>query len=153
MSITNLAPEVQKSLLVRWAPVYRSQLHYLVTWGTRGRRSVLRDRHVEAIEKQLESLCAERGISLLEVAAGNDHVHVLFALKPTQSVASVVRQLKGATGVSLLERFPELRVWLGGNLLWEERYAVETVSGPRVERVRARLRVQHGAHEELAPTG
>lgn len=153
MTTTFLAPEVEKSLLVRWEPVYRSQLHYLVTWGTRGRRSVLRERHVDAIEAQLQSICAAHGISLLEVAAGSDHVHVLLALKPTQSIATVVRQLKGGTSLSLLNRFPELRVWLRGNLMWDERYAVETVSGPRVERLRTRLRALHGAPEELRAAG
>ena len=153
MPIPTLAPDVQRSLLVRWEPIYRSQLHYLVTWGTRGRRSVLRERHVRSLETELMRSCAESGISLLEVAAGADHVHVLFALRPTHSVASVVRQLKGGTGLMLLDRFPELRVWLRGNLMWDERYAVETVSGPRVERVRARLRALHGAPEVLAAAG
>ncbi len=153
MTATFLTPEVEKSLLVRWEPVYRSQLHYLVTWGTRGRRSVLRGRHVDAIEAQLQAICAARGISLLEVAAASDHVHVLLALKPTQSIATVVRQLKGGTSISLLGQFPELRVWLRGNLMWDERYAVETVSGPRVDRLRTRLRALHGAPEELAAAG
>jgi len=153
MLIPTLAPEVQKSLRVRWEPIYRSQLHYLVTWGTRGRRSVLRDRHIEALETGLHDLGARRGISLLEVAACADHVHVLIALRPTQSVASVVRELKGSIGMALLSRFPELRVWLRGNLMWDERYAVETVSGPRVERVRARLRALHPGSLPLAATG
>jgi REP element-mobilizing transposase RayT len=80
-------------------------------------------------------------------------VHVLLALKPTQSIATVVRQLKGGTSITLFSQFPELRVWLRGNLMWDERYAVETVSGPRVERLRTRLRALHGTHEELAATG
>ena len=153
MLIPTLAPEVQKSLRVRWEPIYRSQLHYLVTWGTRGRRSVLRDRHIEALESGLHDLAARRGISLLEVSAGADHVHVLIALRPTQSVASVVRELKGSTGMALLSQFPELRVWLSGNLMWDERYAVETVSGPRVERVRTRLRTLHPGSLHLEATG
>jgi putative transposase len=148
-----LAPDIRESLLVRWEPIYRSQLHYLITWGIRGRRPVLRNRHVRALEATLRSICEEREFELREVSATSDHVHLLVALKPTQSVASVVRELKGRTAKLLLEGFPELRVWLGGNLLWEERYAVETVSGPRVERVRARLLNLHDDPEELARTG
>jgi putative transposase len=89
----------------------------------------------------------ESGFTLLETSAGADHVHVLLALRPTHSVASVVREIKGRTGMALLSEFPELRVWLRGNLTWEERYAVETVSAPRVERVRDRLRARHGPLE------
>lgn len=145
-----LAPEVNEALKGRWEPIYRSQLHYLITWSTRGRRPVLKDRHVRALQDLIQQACEERGFALLEVAAGADHAHVLLALRPSHSVASAVRELKGRTGVMLLSQFPELRVWLRGNLAWDERYAVETVSAMRIERVRDRLRALHGVNEELA---
>jgi len=126
-----------------WEPLYRSQLHYLVTWSTRGRRPVLKDRHIQAIHELIRAACEDRGFALVEVVAGADCVAALFGLKPAQSVASAVRELKGRTTIALLQRFPELRVWLRGNLVWDERYAVETVSPLRVERVRERLLRAH----------
>ncbi len=146
----HLAPEVKEALNGRWEPVYRSQLHYLVTWSTRGRRPVLRQKHMNTLHALIERCCEERGFSLLEVASGSDHVHVLLALSPTQSVASVVRELKGRTGMSLMQDHPELRVWLRGNLVWDERYAVETVSAMRLEHVRHRLQAIHGPAEDFA---
>jgi len=153
MVISTLAPEVMASLLEQWEPIRRNQLHYLVTWSTRGRRSALRDRHVRSLEVELRAICRERAIPLLEVCACSDHVHVLLGLKSTQSVASVIRELKGRTGMSLLESFPELRVWLNSNLLWDGRYSIELVSQPRLEPVRARLRALHGSHEPMAAAG
>lgn len=145
-----MAPEVKSELLGRWEPLYRSRLHYLVTWSTRNRRPVLKDRHVQAVRNLVTQICEDRGYGLVEVAAGQDHVHVLVGLKPSQSVASVVREIKGRAGISLIQDFPELRVWLRGNLVWDERYAVETVSAVRVERIVDRLRAQHDATESLA---
>ena len=141
----NLTPPVQQALISRWEPLYRSQLHYLVTWSTRGRRPVLKDRHIDALQALIRGACEERGFGVVEVIVGHDHVHVLFGLKPAQSVASAVRELKGRTTKAMLERFPELRVWLRGNLVWDERYAVETVSPLRVERIRERLMNAHRA--------
>jgi hypothetical protein len=77
MNSRMLAPEIQETLSHRWEPMYRSQLHYLVTWSTRARRPVLKDRHVRALSHQVTTVCEDRGYSLLEVAAGPDHVHVL----------------------------------------------------------------------------
>ena len=146
-----LAPEIEAALQGRWEPVYRSQLHYLVTWSTRGRRPVLRDRHIHALQQLIQQCAGERDMTLLEVVAGSDHAHVLFGLRPSHSVASAVREMKGRTGMDLLARFPELRVWLRGNLVWDERYAVETVSPMRLEAVRTRLRNLHSSPpEELA---
>ena len=153
MVIPTLAPEVQASLLRQWEPIHRNQLHYLVTWSTRGRRAALRERHARALDHELRAICGARGIPLLEVCTGSDHVHVLLALKSTHSLASVIRELKGRTGMSLITRFPELRVWLRSNLMWDERYSMEMVSQVRLESVRARLRALHGNHEELAATG
>jgi len=41
---TLVCPEGQE----QWEPIRRNQLHYLVTWSTRGRKPVLKDRHLEA---------------------------------------------------------------------------------------------------------
>lgn len=139
----DLAAPVQQALMQRWEPVYRSQLHYLITWSTRGRRPVLKARHLEALQELVRTACADRGYDLVEIVSGADHVHVLVGLKPEQSVASVVRELKGRTTMTLLQQFPELRVWLRGNLVWDERYAVETMSPSRIERTRERLKSTH----------
>lgn len=145
-----LAPQVKQALSNRWEPVYRSQLHYLVTWSTRGRRPVLKERHIEALRALVRSTCEERDFELVDVVAGPDHVHALFGLRPAQSVASAVRELKGRTSMALMTQFPELRVWLRGNLVWDERYAVETVSPLRIDALRERLESRHrGMLEEL----
>ena len=139
----DLAPQVKQALAKDWEPMYRSQLHYLVTWNTRARRPVLKERHIEALKALVRQACEEREIELIEVAAGQDHLHVLFGLRPAQSVASAVRELKGRTSLALLQSHPELRVWLRGNLLWDERYMVETVSPLRVQKLRDRLATSH----------
>jgi putative transposase len=146
----NFAPEVDEALRGRWEPVYRSQLHYVITWSTRGRRPVLRDRHARTLHDLIQQTCDELDFTLVEFAAAPQHVHLMLGLNPTQSVASTVRQLKGRTGLTLLQAYPELRVWLRGNLIWDEPYSVETVSGTRVERVRERLRALHTLDEDLA---
>lgn len=138
-----LAPQVKQALSNRWDPIYRSQLHYLVTWNTRGRRPVLKDRHIDALKSLVNSTCDERDYELVEVVVGPDHVHVLFGLRPAQSVASAVREMKGRTSMALMAQFPELRVWLRGNLVWDERYAVETVSPLRIGALRDRLAHRH----------
>jgi len=139
----DLAPEVREELMGRWEPVYSSQLHYLVTWSTRGRRPVLKERHALALRELIQQACDERGFQLLETAVAPEHVHALIGLRPSQSVAGAVREIKGPTGLDLLARFPELRVWLRSNLVWDERYAVETVSPLRVDKLRERLDQAH----------
>lgn len=145
-----MAPRVTHALKERWEPLYRSRLHYLVMWSTRGRRPVLKQRHAHRLQALIQQLCEERGIALVDVAVGNEHVHVLFGLRPSQSVSTAVREIKSRSGLELLSDFPELRVWLGGNLVWDERYSVETVSPARLQKTRERLRSIHDGREGLA---
>ncbi len=145
-----LAPEINEALQGRWEPIYRSQLHYVVTWSTRGHRPVLRERHVRGLREMIQRTCDELGFTLVEFAAGPDHVHAVLGLRPTQSVATAVRQLKGRSGLALLQDYPELRVWLRGNLVWDEPYSVQTLSAARVEKVCDRLRNLHAPDEPLA---
>src|SRR4029079_2595907 len=63
---TNLTAPVQQALTQRWEPLYRSQLHYLVTWSTRGRRPVLKERHIAAIHELIRSACEDRDYNLVE---------------------------------------------------------------------------------------
>lgn len=150
---SKVAPPINEALHERWEPVYRSRLHYLVTWSTRGRRPILKERHARKVHELVAKVCDDRGFELLDVAVGQDHVHALFGLKPSQSVATAVREIKSRTGLGLMSDHPELRVWLGGNLLWDERYAVETVSPIRLEHVQRKLRHLHGPPETLAEAG
>jgi REP element-mobilizing transposase RayT len=139
-----LTSRVHEVLNRQWEPVYRSCLHYLVSWSTRGRKPVLRDRHILKLRELVPALADERGIEVLEVAPSRDGLRLLIGLKPTHSVATAVREIKGRAGLEMLTLFPELRVWLGGNLLWDDRYSVETVSAARVEQLRESLRSDRG---------
>lgn len=145
-----LTPRVHEALNRQWEPVYRSCLHYLVGWSTRARKPVLRERHVAKLRELIPALCDERGIDVLEVSASRDRVQLLFGLRPTHSVATAVREIKSRAGLELLSLFPELRVWLGGNLMWDDRYSVETVSATRLEQARESLRFGRDPNEPLA---
>ncbi len=146
----NLAPKIEDALSSRWEPMYRSQLHYLASWWTRGRRPVLRDRHATFLHELIQQICDERGYTRVSAAVESDRVHVLIGLRPSQSIASVVREIKGRCATALMSQFPELRVWLKSNLAWDERYAVETVSASRISAATERLRALNAPYEELA---
>jgi len=57
----------------------------------------------------------------------------------------VVRELRGRSALALLRELPELRVALGGNLLWGETYGISTVSpGKLTHRLSRLARLESG---------
>ena len=74
-----------------------TDLYVHAVWSTRGRRPWL----VESIEKPLYAAmtkkCRELGCAPLALGGTDDHVHMLVSLAPTIAVASLVKEIKGAS--------------------------------------------------------
>lgn len=122
-----------------WAPLCVSRLHYHVTWTTRDRKAVLIGKRAVAARAVLSQLAEERKVRLEAAAVLPDRVHLVVSLRPTDAAAGVVRELRGRSALRLLRELPELRVALGGNLLWNETYGVATVSPGKLAALAARL--------------
>ena len=56
-----------------------------------------------------------------------DHVHLLIQLQADDSVAEVVRILKGGTSKIIRKEFPELDEFLWGNSFWANGYFAESI--------------------------
>lgn len=122
-----------------WSPVCVSRLHFQVTWFTRGRRPVLSGERVAALHDILSTLAETLGVRLEGVAVLPEKVHLLLSLRPSDSAGSIVREMKGRSALDLLARRPDLRVHLGGNLVWNETYGISTVSPGNLDRRKVRL--------------
>lgn len=123
-----------------WQPVCIARLHYHLTWSARGKSPVLVGKRALALRSILADLCQERGILLQAVAITPSQVRLVVSLRPSQLAASVVRELKGRSALTLLRQCPDLRVALGGNLAWNDRYALATVSPKQLPRLAERLK-------------
>jgi putative transposase len=122
-----------------WTPLCVSRLHYHVSWTTRGRKPVFTGQRADTARSVLNLLAQERGVRLEAVSVLADRVHLILSLRPTDCAASVVRELRGKSALRLLRELPELRVALGGNLVWGESYGISTVSPARLAQRAARL--------------
>jgi putative transposase len=134
-----LYDSVAADLGPHWIPRCVAQLVYHVTWTTRGKKPVLTGRRVKALREVLSALVNERGVRMEAIGVLPDRVHLLLTLRPTDCAASVVRELRGRSALRLFQELPELRVALGGNLLWNETYGIATVSPGILSKRIARL--------------
>lgn len=122
-----------------WQPVCVSRLHYHLAWSTRGKAAILTEKHAAALRGILTGICRERGILLQALAVTPAQVRLVVSLRPSQLAASVVRELKGKSALALLRQCPEVRIALGGNLAWNDRYALATVSPRQLPRLVQKL--------------
>ena len=150
--MSTLAHSFLPELPSHWSRLCVSRLHYHVTWFTRGKKAVLTADRRQALSEILGELSRRLGVQLEALSVQVDRVHLLLSVQPTASVGTVVRELKGRSALELLDRRPDLRVSLGGHLMWTETYGVSTVSPLGVARRKARLEAsQESEHRRSAP--
>ena len=139
-NLAHAVPPSSSSAFERdWQPVCIARLHYHMAWSTRGKAAILNQRHETALRTILTDLCKERGILLQALAVTPAQVRLVISLRPSQLAASVVRELKGRSALALLRACPDVRVALGGNLAWNDRYALATVSPRQLPRLVEKL--------------
>lgn len=105
-------------------------LYIHVLWAVRGRLEILTRPIRTVLFAHLQKSAEEKGVRVIAVNGGTDHVHVLVQLHPAQNIAQVVRQLKA-----------ESAEWLNATQLisermeWEEEYAAYSISPSAVKQV------------------
>jgi putative transposase len=79
------------------------------------------------VKQLLHQGCNVNRWQLHELSVQEDHVHILVQINPRESVADVVKKLKGGTSKIIRSEFPELEEFLWGESFWADGYFAETV--------------------------
>jgi putative transposase len=101
----------------------RTFLYAHAIWAVAGKAPVLTKTIRAVLYAHLLKSAEEKGVRLLAVNGGADHLHILVNLHPAQNLAQVVRQLRA-----------ESADWLNATKLvtdpfaWEEEYQAYSVS-------------------------
>ena len=121
---------------------HRLQFH--LVWIPKYRRRVLEGAIATRLRALLLQACAVNDWHLHEVSVQPDHVHLLLQIHPRESVAQVVKQLKGGSSRLLRAEFPELEEFLWGKSFWGNGYFAESVGQTQEEVIRRYIRDQGG---------
>jgi len=113
-----------------------------VWFSTKRRKQALEGELGDDARRLLIETAQRARIRLLEVEMVVDHVHLLVALAETQTLPSVMHQLKGASARSIFLKHPELKFDMGHNSFWQRGYGFRRLSSAEVANVRRYVRTQ-----------
>ncbi|MBD0401466.1 IS200/IS605 family transposase [Flammeovirga sp. EKP202] len=83
-------------------PHQNSQLWFHIVWATKDREPLLsRDVISHKLSPLLREIASKNEINLYFVNGYKEHIHCLIRLPSTQSIAEVVKKLKGASSRSI----------------------------------------------------
>ena len=100
---------------------------YHIVFTPKYRRQIIYRQISADIGQIIRSLCARKGITIIEAAALPDHIHLYVEIPPKYSVSEIVGYLKGKSSLMIFDRHANLKYKFGNRHFWSEGYYVSTV--------------------------
>ena len=95
-----------------------SRLSVHIVWCTKYRYSVLLNDIQVRCRTLLIQICDAEDVRILKGVVSKDHVHMHLEYRPSTSVSSLVKRLKGRSSRKLQQEFPELKRKYWGQHFW-----------------------------------
>jgi REP element-mobilizing transposase RayT len=118
------------------AHTYSSNFIHCV-FSTKERRSLISDDRKPELFTYLGGVARGEGFSLVAAGGTANHVHLLFVLPATSSLAHAVQKLKGSSSR-----------WMGSGFSWQEGYGAFSVSASQVPVVKRYIENQEEHHRK-----
>ncbi|WP_089683133.1 IS200/IS605 family transposase [Catalinimonas alkaloidigena] len=113
-----------------------------VVWAVKEREPLLTPQFRVKLFKIMIEYARQNDIYLDCVNGVENHVHCLLCLSPIQSVAGVIKRLKGASSRWLNDKH-----WIEGLFAWQGGYSAFSVSATQLEKVRKYIYKQEQHHQ------
>jgi putative transposase len=118
------------------AHTYASNFVHCV-FSTKDRRALIPAARTAELHAYLGGIARGEGFSLIAAGGTADHIHLLFVLPATHSLAQAVQKLKGSSSR-----------WMGHGFSWQEGYGAFSVSSSQVPVVKKYIENQEEHHRK-----
>jgi putative transposase len=118
------------------AHTYANNLIHCV-FSTKNRHSLIPPARTSELYAYLGGIARGEGLSLIAVGGTENHLHVLFTLPPSYTLAHAVQKLKGSSSR-----------WMGEGFSWQEGYGAFSVSASQLPIVSRYIQNQEEHHHK-----
>ena len=140
---TTTQPDGQQNTLDYQRDEHRVHLLiYHLVWCPKRRKPILTGALKDRLIQLVEQKCAEKGWDIIELAVQPDHVHLFVRVWPSDSVAEIVKEIKGFTSFTLRQEFKPIVSKLPS--LWTRSYFAATAGNVSAETIQRCIEAQKG---------
>ena len=100
---------------------------YHIVFTPKYRRQAIYKQISADIGQIIRTLCARKGVNIIEAAALKDHIHLYVEIPPKYSVSEKMGYLKGKSSLMIFDRHANLKYKYGNRHFWCRGYYVDTV--------------------------
>jgi putative transposase len=118
------------------AHTYASNFIHCI-FSTKDRKPLISPNRMPELRDYLGRIAKAEGLTLVAAGGTANHVHLLFILPATHSLAHAVQKLKGSSSR-----------WMGAGFAWQEGYGAFSVSPSQVAAVKRYIASQEQHHRK-----
>ncbi len=123
----------------------KSKIWIHAVFSTKDRQPLIQPAISQSIYDELRRNLIETGCFVDCIGGVADHVHLLFLLNPTKSIADVLKQIKGASSHAFNQQ-----TLTGSRFAWQTGYGTFSVSEGHLQRVRQYIHNQEEHHRTIS---
>ena len=116
-----------------------TQIHIHAIFAVQNRLSLVQKQWKDELEQYITGIIENNGHKLLKIGGMPDHVHVLFGMRPTQSISDLLQDIKGSSSLWINKK----RL-VRGKFSWQEGYGAFSYGKSQINDV-----VQYITNQEI----
>lgn len=120
-----------------------SQIYIQYVFAVKGRANLLQKPWRDEVFKYISGIIEAKGQKSIIVNGVADHVHVFVGLKPSMSIADLIRDIKNNSS-----KFINNQKFLGGKFSWQTGYGAFSYSQSQIEHVYSYILNQEEHHKK-----
>lgn len=107
-----------------------SQLYIQIVFAVKGRANIIQPSWKEELYRYISGIITAKGHKSIIVNGYTDHVHCFIGLKPSMSIADLVRDIKNNSS-----KFVNENAWVKGRFQWQEGYGAFSYAHSQIQNV------------------
>ncbi len=114
-----------------------------VIWSTKGRTPLIKSTVENKVHQFISDQLRDQGCPIRIIYGMPDHIHCLFLLNPTKSIAEIIKQIKGTSSHNVNQNN-----LIAEKFAWQTGYAAYSVSESAVDKVFEYIKNQKKLHQK-----
>ena len=122
-----------------------TQIHLHVVFSVQNRQSLIAESWKERLYQYISGIIKNNGHKMLAIGGMPDHIHILFGLRPSQSLSEIMKVVKGESA-----KWINQNGFISGKFSWQEGYGAFSYSKSHIPAVVNYILTQEKHHKKTS---
>ena len=119
-----------------------TQIHIHAVFAVQNRLSLIQNQWQEELYQYISGIVENNGHKLLQIGGMPDHIHVLFGMRPVQSLSDLMQDMKGSSSLWINKKR-----FIAGKFSWQEGYGAFSYGKSQIDKVVKYIKNQEIHHK------